>query len=74
MLLYRPLIVIGGSCAQDHEGIGGFQEWPQVESSKPYCKYAVRPPSAVLIPLHVEKAVRNSTYGRPGRCIEFTIN
>lgn len=67
MLLYRPLIVIGGSCAQDHEGIGGFQEWPQVESSKPYCKYAVRPPSAVLIPLHVEKAVRSSTYGRPGR-------
>lgn len=61
-----PLIVIGGSCAQDHEGIGGFQEWPQVESSKPYCKYAVRPPSAILIPLHVEKAVRNSTYGRPG--------
>lgn len=25
-----PLLVIGGSCAQDHEGIGGFQEWPQV--------------------------------------------
>ncbi|KOC66092.1 2-hydroxyacyl-CoA lyase 1 [Habropoda laboriosa] len=24
-----PVIVIGGSCAQDHEGIGGFQEWPQ---------------------------------------------
>lgn len=67
MLLCRPLIVIGGSCAQDHEGIGGFQEWPQVESSKPYCKYAARPPSAILIPLHVEKAVRISIYGRPGR-------
>ncbi|OAD54363.1 2-hydroxyacyl-CoA lyase 1, partial [Eufriesea mexicana] len=61
-----PLIVIGGSCSEDHEGIGGFQEWPQVESSKPYCKYAVRPPSAILIPLHVEKAVRLATYGRPG--------
>ncbi|KZC06969.1 2-hydroxyacyl-CoA lyase 1, partial [Dufourea novaeangliae] len=61
-----PLIVIGGSCPQDHEGIGGFQEWPQVESSKPYCKYAARPPQATLIPLHVEKAVRLSTYGRPG--------
>ncbi|XP_076167522.1 2-hydroxyacyl-CoA lyase [Ptiloglossa arizonensis] len=61
-----PVIVIGGSCPQDHEGIGGFQEWPQVESSKPYCKYAVRPPQATLIPLHVEKAVRLTTYGRPG--------
>ncbi|XP_076669905.1 2-hydroxyacyl-CoA lyase [Andrena cerasifolii] len=61
-----PVIVIGGSCPQDHEGIGGFQEWPQVEASKPYCKYAARPPQAILIPLHVEKAVRLSTYGRPG--------
>ncbi|XP_050469402.1 2-hydroxyacyl-CoA lyase 1 isoform X1 [Bombus huntii] len=61
-----PLIVLGGSCAQDHEGVGGFQEWPQVESSKPYCKYAARPPCAAVIPLHVEKAVRLSTYGRPG--------
>lgn len=25
-----PLLVIAGSCAEDHEGIGGFQEWPQV--------------------------------------------
>ncbi|XP_076752619.1 2-hydroxyacyl-CoA lyase [Xylocopa sonorina] len=61
-----PVIVIGGSCPQDHEGIGGFQEWPQVESSKPHCKYAARPPSAKLIPLHVEKAFRLCTYGRPG--------
>ncbi|XP_035739958.1 2-hydroxyacyl-CoA lyase 1-like isoform X1 [Vespa mandarinia] len=61
-----PLLVVGGSCPQDHEGIGGFQEWPQVEASKPYCKYAARPSSAALIPVHVEKAVRYSTYGRPG--------
>ncbi|XP_033342295.1 2-hydroxyacyl-CoA lyase isoform X2 [Megalopta genalis] len=61
-----PVIVIGGSCAEDHEGIGGFQEWPQVEASKPYCKYAARPPMASLVPLHVEKAFRLSTYGRPG--------
>lgn len=62
----RPVIVIGGSCAEDHEGIGGFQEYPQVEACRPYCKYSARPPSASLIPLHVEKAVRLSTYGRPG--------
>ncbi|EFN63107.1 2-hydroxyacyl-CoA lyase 1 [Camponotus floridanus] len=61
-----PVLVLGGSCPEDHEGIGGFQEWPQVEASRPYCKYAARPPSAGLIPMHVEKAVRLATYGRPG--------
>lgn len=61
-----PLLVIGGATSEDHEGIGGFQEYPQVDVSRPYCKYAARPPSAALIPLHVEKAVRYATYGRPG--------
>ncbi|XP_063365572.1 2-hydroxyacyl-CoA lyase 1 [Cydia amplana] len=61
-----PMLVIAGSCAEDHEGIGGFQEWPQVDSSRLYCKYAARPPSARLIPLHVEKAVRLASAGRPG--------
>ncbi|KAF5296436.1 hypothetical protein FQR65_LT01423 [Abscondita terminalis] len=61
-----PLLVIGGSAPQDHEGIGGFQECTQVELSKPYCKYAARPPSVALIPQHVEKAVRLAKCGRPG--------
>ncbi|XP_026321187.1 2-hydroxyacyl-CoA lyase 1 isoform X2 [Hyposmocoma kahamanoa] len=61
-----PLLVIAGSCPEDHEGIGGFQEWHQVEASRQYCKYASRPPSARLIPLHVEKAVRLASSGRPG--------
>ncbi|CAG4956006.1 unnamed protein product [Parnassius apollo] len=61
-----PLLVIAGSCPEDHEGIGGFQEWLQVESSRMYCKYAARPPSPRLIPLHVEKAVRLASAGRPG--------
>lgn len=70
-----PLLVIGGSCSEDHEGIGGFQEYPQVEMSRPYCKYAARPPSATLIPTHVEKAVRLATYGRPGACyLDFPGN
>ncbi|CAO1412317.1 unnamed protein product [Diamesa serratosioi] len=61
-----PLLVIGGATSEDHEGIGGFQECAQVELSRPYCKYSARPPSATLIPTHVEKAVRLCTYGRPG--------
>lgn len=61
--------MIGGSCAQDHEGIGGFQECPQVELSRPYCKYSARPPFVSLIPLHVEKAVRLAITGRPGKVV-----
>lgn len=61
-----PLLVIAGSTNEDHEGIGGFQEYPQVEASRPYCKYAARPANALLIPQHIEKAVRCATYGRPG--------
>ncbi|XP_059618781.1 2-hydroxyacyl-CoA lyase 1 [Phlebotomus argentipes] len=61
-----PLLVIAGSTSVDHEGIGGFQECPQVELSRPYCKYAARPHNASLIAQHVEKAVRLATFGRPG--------
>lgn len=61
-----PLLVLAGSTFEDHEGIGGFQEYPQVDVSRPYCKYAVRPPNGALIPTHIEKAVRLATYGRPG--------
>ncbi|KAM3965830.1 LOW QUALITY PROTEIN: 2-hydroxyacyl-CoA lyase [Aphomia sociella] len=61
-----PLVVIAGSCPEDHEGLGGFQEWPQVDSSRMYCKYTCRPPSARLIPMHVERAVRLASVGRPG--------
>nr|CAD7399097.1 unnamed protein product [Timema cristinae] len=70
-----PLLVIGGSCPQDHEGIGGFQECSQVELSRPYCKYSARPPSPALIPLHVEKAIRLAMYGRPGSSyLDFPAN
>lgn len=61
-----PLLVIAGASFQEHEGLGAFQEFPQVEASRPYCKYSARPPSIPLIPLHVEKAIRLATYGRPG--------
>ncbi|XP_050443134.1 2-hydroxyacyl-CoA lyase 1 [Adelges cooleyi] len=70
-----PVLVIGGSCAEDHEGIGGFQECNQVELSRPYCKYSARPPNANLIPVHVEKAIRYVTYGRPGAAyLDFPAN
>lgn len=61
-----PLIVVGGSCDQDQEAMGGFQEYPQVEAARQYSKFSARPSSLDKIPYFVEKAVRTSTYGRPG--------
>ncbi|CAH0564468.1 unnamed protein product [Brassicogethes aeneus] len=70
-----PMLVIGGSCPEDHEGIGGFQECNQVELSRPYCKYSARPPSVQLIPQHVENAVRYAKVGRPGvSYLDFPAN
>ncbi|XP_041367654.1 2-hydroxyacyl-CoA lyase 1-like [Gigantopelta aegis] len=63
-----PLIVIGGSCDRDHESMGGFQEYPQVSFAQKYSKFSARPSSIEQIPFFIEKAVRQSIYGRPGAC------
>lgn len=69
LLNFRPLIVIGGSSDSSQEGLGAFQECPQVEASRLFCKYSARPANLNVIPLHVEKAVRFATYGRPGKSV-----
>ena len=60
------MILLGGATETGHEGIGGFQEWPQLESVRTAVKFAARPASVELIPRHLERAVRTSVYGRPG--------
>ena len=70
-----PLLVIGGSAPEDHDGIGGFQECAQVQLAQPYCKYAKRPASLHLIPQHVEQAIRFAQVGRPGvSYLDFPAN
>jgi len=63
-----PLIVIGGSSETIQESCGSFQEFPQVSlaKAKDFSKYSARPSSISQIPAFIEKAVRYSTYGRPG--------
>ncbi len=73
MFYSRPLLVIGGSSDSSQEGLGAFQECPQVEASRLFCKYSARPASLSVIPLHVEKAVRFATYGRPGGVSHLTF-
>jgi len=61
-----PMIVIGGSSDAELDNRGAFQEWPQVDAARPYCKHASRPTTIAAIPQHIEKAVRVALYGRPG--------
>ncbi|CAI9716556.1 2-hydroxyacyl-CoA lyase 1 [Octopus vulgaris] len=61
-----PMLLIGGSCERQQEGMGAFQEYPQVEYARNFCKYSARPSCLQRIPVFVEAAVRISLYGRPG--------
>ena len=61
-----PMILIGGANDSYQNGGGAFQEAPQIETARPYAKYAARPDSIERLPYYVEQAVRSSIYGRPG--------
>lgn len=61
-----PMILIGGANDSYQNGGGAFQEAPQIETARPYAKYAARPDSIERLPYFVEQAVRSSIYGRPG--------
>lgn len=61
-----PMILIGGANDSYQNGQGAFQEAPQIETARPYAKYAARPDSIARLPFYVEQAVRHSIYGRPG--------
>jgi len=67
-----PMILIAGANDADQNGMGGFQEAPQLESARPYVKFAARVESIERVPFFIEKAYRSSIYGRPGACyLEF---
>ncbi len=61
-----PMILLGGANDSYQNGMGAFQEAPQVEAARPFAKYAARPDRAERLPYYVEQAVRSSIYGRPG--------
>ena len=60
------MVLLGGATETAHEGIGGFQEWPQLESVRAAVKFAARPAAVELVPRQLERAVRTAVYGRPG--------
>jgi 2-hydroxyacyl-CoA lyase 1 len=61
-----PMILLGGSSDISQHGMGAFQEAPQVEAARPFCKYAAEVDRIDKIPYFIEQAVRTSIYGRPG--------
>lgn len=61
-----PMILLGGSSDTYQEGMGAFQESPQVELARIYSKYTARPDTPKRIPFYIEQAVRTSINGRPG--------
>ncbi len=61
-----PMILIGGANDSYQNGQGAFQEAPQVETARPYAKYAARVDSIPRIPYYIEQAVRSTINGRPG--------
>jgi 2-hydroxyacyl-CoA lyase 1 len=61
-----PMLLIGGASPVYQNGMGAFQEAPQVQAALPFCKYAHAVEHVERIPYYVEQAVRTSLYGRPG--------
>ena len=61
-----PMILLGGANDSYQNGQGAFQEAPQIESARPYVKYAARPDRLERIPFYVEQAVRTSATRQAG--------
>ena len=62
-----PMILLGGASNSYQEGMGAFQEAPQVELARIYSKYAARPDSTGRIPFYCEQAVRDFDLRSPRR-------
>ncbi len=61
-----PMLLIGGASDSDQRGQGAFQEAPQLETIRPFAKYAQLVDSPQRIPYYIEQAARSALYGRPG--------
>ena len=61
-----PMLLLGGSNDSYQNGLGAFQEAPQIEAARPFVKYAARPDSPERMPFFIAQAVRHAMHGRPG--------
>jgi 2-hydroxyacyl-CoA lyase 1 len=61
-----PMLLIGGASDMSQRGQGAFQEAPQLETIRPFAKYAEVVDSQKRLPYYVEQACRRALHGRPG--------
>jgi thiamine pyrophosphate-dependent acetolactate synthase large subunit-like protein len=61
-----PLVVLGGSTAGAHRGLGGFQEAPQTALAAPGCKWTEQVDRTERIGELVYLAMGKAVSGRPG--------
>ena len=61
-----PMICIAGAVQMDQEEMGGFQEYPQVESARLHVKWAARVNDLQMLTRVLTKAFRMALAGRPG--------
>ena len=61
-----PMILISGSSENTDIGMGAFQEFPQSESARDFCKWSVKVNCIEMIPRVIDRAFRISMTGRPG--------
>ncbi len=61
-----PLLVISGSADQPLEHRGAFQDAPQIEAARPFCKWVGRARRVEDIPRLIAEAIRHAWHGRPG--------
>ena len=61
-----PMILVSGSSEHTQIGMNAFQEFPQSESARDFCKWSIRVSCIEMIPRVLERAFRISMTGRPG--------
>lgn len=61
-----PMLLIGGSSNQILNHMGDFQDAPQVDVAKPFCKWVGQAERVEAIPRYIATAVRHAISGRPG--------
>ena len=61
-----PMLLIGGSSNLRLNHMGDFQDAPQVDVARPFCKWVGQAERIEVIPRYIATAVRHAISGRPG--------
>ena len=62
----QPMVALGGSAGTGEEGMGAFQEAPQLEIMRPITKWSYRVPSAERASWAMSRAFSLAVNGKPG--------